>query len=174
MKHKKMLLILVCFILIIWMSASYSKKADNYYVAVVTKSTQSAFWKSVLSGVTTASTEYNLKFTFRGPENEEDYVTQNMLIEEAINNGADSIVFSAIDYNKSVEAIEKAVENGIYVVIIDSDINSDKVNIRIGTDNYEAGKMAGEAAIAVNEEQLNVGIINFDVSSGSGKGKRFS
>ena len=38
-----------------------------------------------------------------GPDNEEDYITQNRMIEEAVTDGTDVIVFSAIDY----EAIKR-------------------------------------------------------------------
>ena len=44
--------------------------------------------------------EYNVDVTFDGPENEEDYANQNKLIMSAVQNGADAIVLSAIDFEK--------------------------------------------------------------------------
>ena len=79
-----------------------------------------------------------------------------------------AIVLSAIDYNKSVEIVERAAEAGIYVVTIDSDINTDKVSVYIGTDNYEAGREAGEALLKVPGD-LNLGIVNFDENSRNGQ-----
>lgn len=139
------------------------------YIAVITKSTASNFWKTVYAGVNTASIEYNVNFTFEGPENEEDYVTQNELLKKAIENKARAIVFSAIDYNKSVELIEEASEAGIQILIIDSAINTTKVQAHIGTDNYEAGRQSGEALLQAADGTLSVGIVNFDKNSFNGQ-----
>lgn len=138
------------------------------YIAVIAKSTESNFWKTVFGGVSTASIEYNVNVTTEGPENEEDYEAQNRLIEKAIENKADAIVLSAIDYNKSVDIVERAVAAGIFVVAIDSDVNTDKISAYIGTDNYEAGREAG-AALLKTPGNLNVGIVNFDVNSHNGQ-----
>ena len=53
------------------------------YVAVITKSTTSQYWKTTFAGANAAGAEYNLEVTFDGPENEEDYETQNSMIREA-------------------------------------------------------------------------------------------
>jgi len=142
---------------------------EKPYIAVVSKSTESKFWKSVFSGVNAAATEYGVDITFEGADNEEDYLAQNKLIEEAIANGAQAIVFSAIDYTQSVGVIEKAVDAGIYVVIIDSGIDSNKIDIEISTDNYAAGQMAAEAVLQNDAEELKIGIVNFDINSANGR-----
>lgn len=138
------------------------------YIAVITKSTRSNFFKTLYAGASTASIEYNVNVTLEGPENEEDYEAQNRLLEQAIENKARAIVLSAIDYNKSVEIVERAVDSGIYVVAIDSDINTDKISVYIGTDNYEAGREAGEALLGIPGD-LNLGLVNFDVNSRNGQ-----
>ena len=63
-------------------------------VTLIAKSTESAFWKSVFAGAGAASTEYNMELKCIGPDNEEDYITQNRMIEEAVTDGTDVIVFS--------------------------------------------------------------------------------
>lgn len=138
-------------------------------VAVIVKSTTSQFFKSVFSGANAASKEYNLELTFNGPENEEDYLTQIKMMEKAISDKVDAIVLSAIDYRKLVKSVEKAVEAGIQVVVIDSDVDSKKVHTRISTNNYEAGKMAGDTVLTIEENELHVGIVNFDVNTANGQ-----
>lgn len=144
------------------------KQENKPYIAVITKSTGSNFFKSLFAGASTASIEYNVNVTLEGPENEEDYETQNRLLEQAIKNKAKAIVLSAIDYNKSVEIVERAVDAGIYVVAVDSSINTDKISAYIGTDNYEAGREAGEALLKT-PGNLNLGLVNFDVNSYNGQ-----
>ena len=130
------------------------ESARKHYVAVITKSTDSAFWKSVYAGAGAAATEYNLQISMEGPEREEDYQTQNEMIGQAVKRGAEVIVFSAVDYNANSEAINEAAGSGVKIVVIDSDVNSGQVSCRIGTDNREAGMMAGEAALKAEMEDL--------------------
>lgn len=144
-------------------------ETNRHYVAVIAKSTTSAFWKSVFAGANAAGTEYNLTLTVEGPENEEDYQTQNEMIRTAVENGAEVIIFSAVDYQANAEAINEAAGDGVKIVIIDSDVDSDQVSCRISTDNYQAGRMAGKAVLSGNQEELNVGIVNFDKNSANGQ-----
>ncbi len=139
------------------------------YVAVIGKSNTSAFWESVSSGARASAAEYNLDMTFEAPDNEEDFEAQNEMIRRAIAQGADAIVFSAIDYNGNAEAINEAIDAGIPVVVIDSDVNSDNVSCRIMTDNYAAGQMAGQHAVEDSDGELIVGVVNYDVNSANGQ-----
>lgn len=146
-----------------------STENRKHYVAVIAKSTTSAYWKSVFAGANAAKTEYNLEITQEGPEDEEDWETQNEMIDKAVENGAEVIVLSAVDYNNNVEAVERAVESGVKVVVIDSDVNSDLVSCRISTDNYQAGRMVGEAVLDSIDQAIYVGIVNFDEISANGQ-----
>ena len=114
---------------------------------MIVKSTTTEFWKSVFAGANAAKSEYNVDLTVLGPETEEDYEAQNEYIRQAIRDGADAIVFSAISYTKNAQAINDAASAGIKVVVIDSDVNSDGVVARIGTDNVQAGRMCAKAAL---------------------------
>lgn len=144
-------------------------ETNRHYVAVIAKSTTSSFWKSVFAGANAAGTEYNLTLTVDGPDNEEDYQTQNQMIRQAVADGAEVIVFSAVDYHANAEAINEAAGAGVKIVIIDSDVDSGEVSCRISTDNYQAGRMAGTAILTDGQEELNVGIVNFDKNSANGQ-----
>lgn len=164
-KIKKITIVIILMFALIGCN-SVSRKVK---VAVIVKSTTSQFFKSVLSGANASSKEYNLDLTFNGPENEEDYATQIKMMEKAIKDDVDAIVLSAIDYRKLVESVEAAVEAGIQVVVIDSDVDSKKVRTRISTDNYEAGKMAGETVLKLQGDKIHLGIVNFDVNTANGQ-----
>ena len=104
----------------------------RYRVTVVAKSRESEFWKAVLSGAEAAATEYNMQLTVLAPDNEENYDAQNQLIEKAVEDGAQAIVFSAIDYEANAEAIDAAAAAGVTIVGIDSAVHSDQVEAYIG------------------------------------------
>lgn len=131
-------------------------------VALVAKSAESAFWKTVRAGANAASTEYNLDLIFEAPLSEEDYAAQNEMIESVVSGGVDAIVFSAVDFEANAEAVDWAAAEGVKIVVIDSEVNSSAVECYIGTDNYEA-------ALACEEPAMNIGIVNYDKNSENGQ-----
>lgn len=143
--------------------------AERHTVAIVAKSTETEFWKAVFAGAEAAAAEYNLDLTITGPETEEDYEAQNAMIAEAVENGAEALVFSAIDYEANAGAIDAAAARGLKIVVIDSDVNSSAVQTYIGTDNYAAGSMAAEAALQTRTGTLTVGLVNYDINSANGQ-----
>ena len=138
-------------------------------VALVAKSTETEFWLSAFAGARAAATEYNLDLTISGPETEEDYETQNRMIAQAVESGAEVIVFSAIDYDRNAAAIAAAAQAGVHIVSIDSGVGSEQVSTYIGTDNYAAGRMAAQAALDRLDGPLYVGLVNYDESSANGQ-----
>lgn len=160
---------LICALAVLTGCTPVETAESKYYVALITKSTTSAFWQSVHAGANAAAAEYNLDITFEGPEMEEDFKTQNQMIDAAVENGAEVIVFSAVDFNSNADAINRAAEAGVGIVVIDSDVNSSQVSSRIGTDNYAAGRMAARAVLESGEEAMHVGIVNYDVNSANGQ-----
>ncbi len=160
MKFKKILFFLLC--ISIPLSACSCAESSNKKVAVIAKAIGSDFWSSVKDGVTAAATEYNVDATFEGASNEEDYKAQNRLIEKAVESGADAIVLSAIDRDKSADAVNKAVRKGVKVIAIDSNVSSALVSLFIGTDNAAAGEAAANAAIDgfAKVSNINIGILN--------------
>ena len=121
-------------------------------VVFLTKSMDSSFWQSAYAG-----------------DGEEDYEAQNEMIDRAIREQVDALLFSAIDFEKNAEAIDRAAKAGIRIVVVDSPVNSEAVECYIGTNNYEAGCMAGEEVLGNPAENLNIGIVNFDKSTENGQ-----
>ncbi len=137
-----------------------------YFVA---KSMDTQFWQAAFAGANAAAAEYNVELTVLGPETEEDYQGQNEYIAQAVREGAQALVFSAISYEGNAAAVEQAAQSGLKVVIIDSDVASDSVSVRIGTDNIEAGHMAASAVLDTDSASITVGIVNYDLNSRNGQ-----
>lgn len=140
-------------------------------VAVITKGSDSDFWNDVKNGAFSAATEYNIDITFEGPDSEEDYESQNKMIENAVSKNVGAIVLSAIDYEKNAPAVQKAIDKGIKVITVDSDVDADGKELFIGTDNVSAGKKAAEQAIELckNKKSVNIGIVNYGENTENGK-----
>ena len=145
------------------------ESGQRHKVVLVAKSTQTEFWLSVFAGAQAAAAEYNVELTTMGPETEEDYETQNRMVAEAVADGAEALVFSAIDYENNAAAVDAAGQAGVKIVSIDSGVDSDQVSTYIGTDNYAAGRMAAQAALEGVEGELVVGLVNYDESTANGQ-----
>ena len=143
--------------------------SERHKVALVAKSTQTEFWLSVFAGAQAAAAEYNVELTLAGPETEEDYETQNRMVADAVEAGAQALVFSAIDYENNAAAIDDAAQAGVEIVAIDSSVDSDQVRTYIGTDNHAAGRMAAQAALEQVDGPLYVGLVNYDEATANGQ-----
>ena len=142
----------------------------RYRVAIVAKNDrESEFWDAVFTGAEAAATEYNMQLTTAAPGSEENYEEQNRLIEKAVEDGAQAILFSAIDYEKNAAAINAAAAAGVTIVGIDSAVHSGHVAAYIGVDNYGAGQMAAQSALYGVEGDLRVGLINYEVNGANGR-----
>lgn len=142
---------------------------SRYKVALIAKSTGLEFWNAVFTGAQAAATEYNIELTVTAPDDEEDFETQNTLIENAVEEGAKAIIFSAIDYEANAAAIDAAAQAGVLIINIDSQVNSDHVSAYIGVDNYGAGRMAAQSALDGVSGQLRVGLVNYEVNGANGR-----
>lgn len=142
---------------------------SRYKVALIAKSTGLEFWNAVFTGAQAAATEYNIELTVTAPDDEEDFEGQNALIENAVEEGAKAIIFSAIDYEANAAAIDAAAQAGVVIINIDSQVNSDHVSAYIGVDNYGAGRMAAQSALDGVSGQLRVGLVNYEVNGANGR-----
>ena len=165
---RRMLALFLALFLGIALTGCADVQSNNgpYKMYLIAKSTTTEFWKSVFAGANAAKSEYNVDLTVLGPDTEENYEAQNEYIRQAVADGADAIVFSAISYAKNAQAIDEAADAGVKVVVIDSDVNSSGVVARIGTDNVKAGRMSAKAALDTEElDSIVVGIVNCDVET---------
>ena len=165
MNIKKFLisLFVLCFAIVCFIGCTHtSTQSAHGKVAVITKGSDSDFWSDLKSGAETAATEYNLELTVEGPDNESDCEAQNKLIRNAISRKVDVIVLSAIDYNNTAPAVQEAVDNGIRVIMIDSNVNVKNTQSFIGTNNIQAGKKAGEAVekLCKDKEKIYIGVVS--------------
>ena len=84
------------------------------------------------------------------------------MIENAAARNVNAIILSAIDYDKNADAVRKAAENGVKIIIVDSDVDADEKELFIGTDNYSAGEKTAEIAknLCSGKDVINIGIVN--------------
>ena len=77
-------------------------------------------------------------------------------IEKLISKGVDVLIVSPIEPDTITTVIDKALELGIPVVLIDRKINSQNFTTYVGADNIEVGKNAGNYIAARSNKRINV------------------
>ena len=70
-------------------------------------------------------------------------------IEYFIEKGMDAIVIVCIDSDSLSEVVKKAKDAGIKVVAYDRLIHNSDVDLYVSFDNYEVGKLMGEALVLI-------------------------
>jgi ribose transport system substrate-binding protein len=115
-------------------------------IAVVVKAVTSDYWKLVGTGVDAAmQSDPNIKATFLGPNEETDIEGQIRIIEAQISAQVDALAVAPSQADQLQPTLQKAVDAGIPVVLIDTDIATfDAKSAFVGTDNKLGGQLAGE------------------------------
>jgi ribose transport system substrate-binding protein len=104
-----------------------------------------AFWQTVKDGVESACKDNGVDYSIVGPFSETQVDEQIKIIQDAIQARPDAIVLSATDYDRLVPVAKQVKEAHIPLITIDSFINSQDANTKIGTNNYDAGQKAATA-----------------------------
>src|SRR3977135_3083680 len=102
----------------------------SYTIAVIPKGTTHEFGKSINAGAVKAQRELTEKGTkvdviWKGPLREDDRDQQIQVVENFMSRRVDGIVLAPLDYQALVKPVANAVEAGVPVVIMDSDLKSD-------------------------------------------------
>jgi ribose transport system substrate-binding protein len=134
---------------------------ETKYIDFIVKNQGRDYWAAMRVGAEAAAREFNVSLNFTAPYDERNIESQIELVDEAVVRAADAIVIAAIDYNKLAQVTEKAYDSKIPVIITDSQVNTKKINSYIATDNYSAGRKAGEKLLELTGKGSNIAIVNF-------------
>jgi ribose transport system substrate-binding protein len=113
-------------------------------IGVIPKGRSHVFWQSVHAGAAKAAAESGVDIEWNGPAVETDTATQLTIVETMINKHVDAIVLAPVDRKALVNVVERAVRQGIPVVIFDSGIDTDVFEAQIATDNYKGGEVGAQ------------------------------
>lgn len=130
-------------------------------IVLISKSTQSeyVFWDTVMMGAALAAREENIDLEYTGPIEEKDIAVQMQILEREIEEGVDVILLAATDRHKLKGLVEKAQEQGIIVVSVDSAVEG-QTHI-VATNNVEAASTLTGHLVSLIEEQGEVIMLNF-------------
>jgi ribose transport system substrate-binding protein len=144
----------------------------SFTIAVIPKGTTHEFWKSINAGAIKAERELNaqglnVKVIWKGPLREDDRDQQIQVVENFMTRRVSGIVLAPLDSQALVKPVASAVQSHIPVVIIDSDLKSNKYVSFVATDNFKGGVLAAEQLGKLLNGKGNIILLRYAVGSAS-------
>jgi ribose transport system substrate-binding protein len=136
-----------------------------------TSATSNAFWVSVRDGVKSGAQDYGLDVSIRAPRDEIYVDEQIQIMNDAIAEKPAAIVLAACDVHRLVAPVQEAKARGIRVVSVDSFIESEDADAKVGTDNFEAGQKCGEALLQRVPAGSRVAVMSYVQGSSTAIGR---
>lgn len=132
------------FLLAAWLLlGALSLAGADLNIVFIPKSSDQVFWTFIRAGVDRAVKEAgNVNLTWRGPTYNDDTDSQIQILQHYTRSGIDAIVLVPTDRARLVEPARKAVELGIKLVVIDSELDGKHHLAYVATDNVAAGALA--------------------------------
>jgi len=147
---------------------SAQQNPKEFTIAVIPKGATHTFWKSIHAGALMAAHELgNVNVIWKSGLKEDDRDSQIKVLEDMITLKVDGIVLAPLDDVALRPYVNEATINNIPVVIIDSDLKSDKYISFIATDNYLGGRKAADLLAKMIGEKGRVIMLRYAEGSAS-------
>ncbi|EXG87114.1 monosaccharide ABC transporter substrate-binding protein, CUT2 family [Clostridium sp. ASBs410] len=115
---------------------------ENYKIYLITMDKSDQFWKVMDNGAREMASMLGVTYEWDAPLTR-DVNKQIQIFNNAVVAGADAIMLAASDPLKISRAVEEAKAKGVKIIYVDAPAFEEAV-ITLATDNYTAGKIAGE------------------------------
>lgn len=134
-------------------------------VYLIVKNIESSYWKVVIDGAKAGGEDHDCNVYYSGSYSENDWQSQERLMDEARAAGADAILLAPNDSVMLAEKIDEIYESGVKLILVDTIANTQSYDICYMTDNLIAGQTAAEEMInrlkergIPETEELEIGI----------------
>jgi len=139
--------------LAVLMGCSRHDNSERYIL--VTVNSKLPYWQTAASGLAKAAAQYGVKYDVRGPET---YDPQAEVTEfrNALALKPAGLLVSVADTGLMQPEIDKAIDQGVPVITIDSDAPASRRLYFIGTNNLQAGRLGGDRLVSKLHGKGNV------------------
>jgi ribose transport system substrate-binding protein len=137
-------------------------------IGVVPMGRAHMFWQSIHAGAVAAARETGAEIEWNGPVTEVDTAGQIQIVDAMINKHLAAIAVAPIDTKALVAPVERAVAEGIPVIIFDSGLKSDKMTSYVATNNVQGGELAADRVAAILNGKGTVAIVASQPGAESG------
>lgn len=136
-------IIAIALVLMMIVSMTACVGEDKVEISVVLKTLASEYWGYVKNGCDAAAKELGITVTVVGPDAESNIDGQVAMIQEQIAAGCDAIVCAPNDAAAAANALKAAIDKGIPVLSVDTNVGMEGQTSFVGTSNVDAAKRGG-------------------------------
>lgn len=131
---------------------------DGLHIVLIEQEQGHPYWQLVEQGAREAALQHRIEIECIGPVRN-SMEEQLKLLEKAIASKVRGIIVQGLNDEKFTPLINKAIENRIPVLTIDTDAPTSKRLTYVGTDNIEAGRLLGKIVLQITAGKGKVGVI---------------
>lgn len=128
------------------------------HVVLIAQELDNPFWRLVEKGAKEAAEQHGMEIDYMGPLRINPS-EQTRLLKKAIAAKPDAILVQGIKDQQYVQLINKAIDQGIPVITVDTDEPESRRLAYVGTNNKEAGKRMGELVVKDAAGTGSIGVI---------------
>ncbi len=122
-------------------------------VYVILKVLTSQYWQDIVAGITDAGNELGCNIYIGSTTVESDWQTQQLLLEEAKNAGADAIILAPGNSSMLSDTVKALHDTGTPIILVDTILNdTSSFDTCYMTDNIQAGELAAEEMLRLLKE----------------------
>jgi len=137
------------------------KPGDSIRVAYMPPATEYNYYMAIGEGVKTLAKEKGVETFMLAPQSGADIAAQMKMLLDVMTQEVDAIILSTHDENAAAPLVKQAIDKGIVVVIVNSDIASfpTPVNAVVGYGQRKGTFNLGEYAAKMVNYKANVGVL---------------
>lgn len=172
LKREKILWIVYALVLVLLFLMSSTdiiikeKEQEVYPISVIIDDTTDDYYVNFKKGVDQASSHYHADVSFITLYERENAGMQMERVIREINDGARGIILSPVDDDTVSKALDENLIRG-QLVVVNSELNHNRIAVNISEDHYEAGKMLAEHVAEEVPADIPVYLISSGLKSGS-------
>jgi len=166
MSTKRKIAVALCVATALGISAG--ARAQETYIALVSKGFQHQFWQAVKQGAEQAGKDLKVRVTFEGPESESMVDKQIDMLSATLAKKPAAIGFAALDSKAAIPLLKKAQGEKIPVIAFDSGVDSDIPLTTAATDNKAAAALAADKMAQFIGDEGEVAVVAHDQTSRTG------
>ena len=140
---------------------NHNGNAPLFVLIPKTLNPENDFWAALIGGADMAANDFDVELTVLGVYSEDDIEGQNQKILEAIEMEPAVILLAASSATETIPYIEKAIDAGVYVLLVDSVVDKEIGSGVVATNNIEIGQKLSDYARQFLSEDSSIGIIGF-------------
>lgn len=167
-KHNGAMLLLVAVLLLSLIGCAAAQRPLRMTLILKTEADVAEFWGMLLSGVEKAADEYGVELNVLAAPTETSIDEQIELIYQTIEEKPDVMILSAADYDRCAEAAQQAIDAGIDVVAVDTDVSAPGRACFVSSNNYQIGLEMGRQMASYLPDGGQVAVIQHILTTTTG------